>query len=232
MIIKPSAIIQVSTYNCPKYLRNFSKSFMQNTIIPDDIDIFIDVQNDDPRYNSWDYLDSSCGHMWECRNDKKNLFYGGRRNVMIDSALSLIESKDDLIFLFDDDMQFVDKNWLSYCFKIMKAYPEVGILGLHWPRLKDGKTRQAHHAPIETLYAFGVDPIHKKNFISGNCWVCRPEALMQVGHFITAKTREEWKAQSPGPDTEYHNRMLKETNFILASTTKDLVYHAGLEEMR
>lgn len=228
---KRTAIISVSTYNCPKYLRDFCDSFTEYTKETDDIEILVDVHNDDPRHNSWDYMAPYPPGIWDCHNDGENVFWGERRNRMITHALDIAESDDDYIFLFDDDMRFTTPNWLPYVMRVMDTFTDVGILGLHWARLKDGKTRQAHHAPTRIITQ-GELSIHEKRFVPGNSWVCRPEALRQTGPVITAATREEWKAQSPGADTEYHNRMLEKTDFILAATVEDLVWHAGLDEMK
>ena len=238
MSVLRSAIVAVSTYNCPKYLKGFVESFGKYTKPTDKIEILLDIHNDDPRYNSADYAlntkEFTSNYGVEHHNDGENLFYGGRRNRMISEALSLAEP-NDYIFLFDDDIRFTTHHWIPYVMNLMDNFPEVGIMGLHWPRLKDGKTRQAHHGPIRTITRNGMS-IYEKKVCSGNSWCCRPDALKKTGWFITAKTREEWKAQSPGPDTEYHNRMLEKTDYILGCTIEDLffipVFHSGLDEMR
>ncbi len=221
--------LAVSTYNHPKYLKGFVESFEQYTEHSDSLDLSLQIHSDDPRYKIEDYLPETLKFAWTAIEDGQNILFGARRNRMIDETLA---TNPDYVLLFDDDMRFIKENWLLYAINQMDAYKEVGIMGLHWARLKDGKTRQAHHAPVNTVYALGADPIHIKRVAPGNSWICRPEALRQTGHFITAKTREEWKAQSPGPDTEYHNRMLAKTDFWLAATVDDLVWHSGLDEMR
>jgi len=226
-----AAIVSVSTYNCDKYLSGFIDSFTEYTQETDSIKIFASVHNDDPKYDSWYHMGRNAQSYWDCYNDNENVFWGERRNRMVANAMQYVKSDNDYILLFDDDMRFTTQNWLPYVIRLMDTFQDVGILGLHWARLKDGKTRQSHHAPVRTITRDGLS-IHEKRFVPGNSWVCRTEALKQTGKFITAKTREEWKAQSPGADTEYHNRMLEKTDFILASTVDDLVWHSGLDEMK
>jgi hypothetical protein len=146
------------------------------------------------------------------------------RNALIKCMMPY---KPDYYFLYDDDYEIIHENWMTHIVGCMENIPEVGILGAHWARLADGKTRQKQHTPVGLINNGSGYVVHTNKYVTGGCWTVRPEVIKQIGIWPEIK----YDDGEPGADTWYGWEMMEKTDYKLCTTLSDMVMHTGQEFM-
>ena len=147
------------------------------------------------------------------------------RNALVESMTPL---KPDYYFLYDDDYEIIHENWMTHIVGCMENIPEVGILGAHWARLEDGKTRQKQHTPNGLIDNGSGFVVNTNLYVTGGCWTVRPEVIEKVGLWPEI----QYDGGKPGADTWYGWKLEEVTDYKLCSTLSDMAMHTGQEFMR
>ncbi len=253
----PFISISISTFNRLPLLQRLIKSLGEHNTYPKDrykIILVDDSTNDD----TLEYLKQKdthdihspdrgcipcgCGiapYVFQIENLPVAIQYyqlGGQgdaicKNKGLQMANQWSDKETEFYWHLDDDVYLTKPGLLQYGIKIMRAFPEIGILSFHTHRLPEAPhIMQKHHLPYATEERDGL-LVWYKNFSSCSDWFMRKSMVDEIGLF-DENIKQGVELRKKNLDTLYIERIKAVGNKWKVASIPDCgVIHADMREL-
>lgn len=224
----PFISISISTYNRLILLQRLIDSLREYNIYNTDAYELITV-DDSTNNDTWDWLNSN---EYIKGLNHKLIRLGGQGDAKCkNTGLKLASEKTEFYWHLDDDVYLTKPGLLQYGVKIMRAFPEIGILSFHTHRLPEAPhIMQKHHLPYATEERDGL-LVWYKNFSSCSDWFMRKSMVDEIGLF-DENVKQGVELRKKNLDTLYIERIKAAGNKWKVASIPDCgVIHADMREM-
>lgn len=247
----PYISISISTFNRLSLLKRLLDSLAQYNTYPKDrykIILVDDSTNDDTleylkQKDTHDIYSSNkgcipcgCGiapYVFQIENLPVAIQYyqlGGQGDAICkNKGLQMANRETEFFLHMDDDTAIIRQGFLQRAVKIMKLWPNLGILSFHHPR-----TKETQHLRNNGI----IQPQHKakrieqkediilwfKECSSCSTWMFRKETIDKCGYFDEDVSNEDLRKYG-NLDTRYLKKMRELTKFEIATPAEEFAFH-------